>query len=82
VAAGARAGGGLAWRGRVAGGLVGNLTLRAFERSERIHDAMLARGFQGELRTLEAPVMGPRDWNCLVGWVTFLAMTGLIGFIF
>jgi cobalt/nickel transport system permease protein len=82
VAAGARGGGSVAWRGRVAGGLVGNLALRAFERSERIHDAMLARGFQGELRTLEAPVMTARDWNALVVWVTFLAMTALIGFIF
>jgi cobalt/nickel transport system permease protein len=82
VAAGARGGGSLAWRGRVAGGLVGNLTLRAFERSERIHDAMLARGFQGELKTLEVPVMTALDWNLLVGWVTFLAMTTLIGFVF
>lgn len=82
VAAGARGGGSLIWRGRVAGGLVGNLTLRAFERSERIHDAMVARGFQGELMTLAAPVMTQRDWNVLVGWVTFLAMTALIGFIF
>lgn len=82
VAAGVRGGGSLAWRGRVAGGLVGNLALRAFERSERIHDAMVARGFQGELRTLEAPVMSARDWNALVAWVTFLAMTALIGFVF
>jgi cobalt/nickel transport system permease protein len=82
VAAGGKAGGSLAWRGKVAGGLVGNLTLRAFERSERIHAAMEARGFQGELKTLEAPVMTDRDWNMLVGWVTFLAMTTLISFIF
>ena len=82
VAAGSKGGGSLAWRGKVAGGLVGNLTLRAFERSERIHDAMVARGFQGELKTLSAPVMTDRDWNLLVGWVTFLAMTALIGFIF
>jgi cobalt/nickel transport system permease protein len=82
VAAGTKAGGSLAWRGRVAGGLVGNLTLRAFERSERIHDAMVARGFKGELMTLDAPVMTNQDWNVLVGWVTFLAMTALIGFIF
>lgn len=82
VAAGTKGGGSLLWRGRVAGGLVGNLTLRAFERSERIHAAMVARGFQGELITLDAPVMTNHDWNALVGWVTFLAMTALIGFIF
>jgi cobalt/nickel transport system permease protein len=80
--AGRRPGGSLAWRGRVAGGMVGNLTLRAFERSERIHAAMVARGFQGEVRMLETPRAGDQDWNVLVGWVTFLAMTGLIGFVF
>jgi cobalt/nickel transport system permease protein len=80
--AGAKTGGGLAWRGQVAGGMVGNLTLRAFERSERIHSAMEARGFQGEMRMLATPHMHDRDWNALVGWVTFLAMTALIGFVF
>ena len=82
VAAGAKGGGSLAWRGKVAGGMAGNLALRAFERSERIYDAMVARGFQGELKTLSAPVMTARDWNCLVGWMAFLAVTALLGFIF
>jgi cobalt/nickel transport system permease protein len=62
--------------------MVGNLTLRAFERSERIHAAMTARGFQGEMRMLETPRASEQDWNVLVGWVTFLAMVGLIGFVF
>ncbi len=82
-AAGAgRTGGGLIWRGKVAGGLVGNLALRAFERSERVYNAMLARGFQGELKTLTPPALTDTDRNTLVGWVTFLAMVGLMGFIF
>jgi cobalt/nickel transport system permease protein len=70
------------WRGRVAGGMVGNLALRAFERSERIYDAMLARGFQGEMKTLTPPVMTEADRYALAGWVTFLAMTALIGLVF
>ena len=77
-----KAGGSLAWRGRVAGGMVGNLTLRAFERSERIHDAMLARGYQGEMKTLSAPVMTDSDRSLMVGWVTLLAMIVMIGFVF
>lgn len=77
-----RSGGGLMWRGQVAGGMVGNLALRAFERSERIYNAMLARGFQGELKTLAPPVMTEADRYALAGWVTFLAMTALIGFVF
>jgi cobalt/nickel transport system permease protein len=80
--AGRKPGGSLAWRGRVAGGLVGNLTLRAFERSERIHAAMVARGFQGEMRVLETPRANDRDWNVLVGWVTFVAMVVMVGFVF
>jgi cobalt/nickel transport system permease protein len=77
-----RSGGGVWWRGRVAGGMVGNLALRAFERSERIYDAMLARGFQGEMKTLTPPVMTEADRYALAGWVTFLAMTALIGLVF
>ncbi len=79
---GGRSGGGLIWRGRTAGGLVGNLALRAFERSERIFDAMVARGFQGEIKTLASPPLTDTDRNVLVGWVTYLAMLLLVGFIF
>jgi cobalt/nickel transport system permease protein len=34
-------------------GLIGMLFLRSFERGERIHAAMLARGWDGTARTLE-----------------------------
>jgi cobalt/nickel transport system permease protein len=37
----------------LAGGLIGLLFLRAFERAERVHGAMIARGWQGTLRSLE-----------------------------
>jgi cobalt/nickel transport system permease protein len=77
-----KSGGSLAWRGKVAGGMIGNLTLRAFERSERIYNAMLARGYQGELKTLTPPVMSATDRYTLVGWITFLAMVSLSGFVF
>jgi cobalt/nickel transport system permease protein len=33
--------------------LLGRLFLRSFERAERVHDAMLARGWDGTLRTLD-----------------------------
>ncbi len=77
-----RSGGSLLWRGRVAGGMVGNLALRAFERSERIYEAMAARGFQGEIKTLTPPALTDADRNALVGWVTYLALLALIGFLF
>jgi cobalt/nickel transport system permease protein len=52
-----RGGGSLRWRAGVTGAMVGSLFLRSYERSERIHAAMLARGFQGQLRhqALERP---------------------------
>ena len=34
-------------------GLIGRLFLRAFERGERVHNAMLARGWDGAIRTLD-----------------------------
>jgi energy-coupling factor transporter transmembrane protein EcfT len=38
---------------KLAVGLVGMLIVRSFERAERVHAAMLARGFNGDLRTLD-----------------------------
>jgi cobalt/nickel transport system permease protein len=49
---GNRSGGSLLWRTRVTGNMVGTLFLRSYERSERVYDAMRARGFDGELRFL------------------------------
>ncbi len=47
-----RAGGSILWRGQVTGGMAGNLFLRSLERGERIHAAMIARGYDGEVRSL------------------------------
>jgi cobalt/nickel transport system permease protein len=33
--------------------LIGVLFVRAFERGERVHDAMIARGWDGTIRTLD-----------------------------
>jgi cobalt/nickel transport system permease protein len=41
----------LSWR--LLGGLIGMLFLRTFERAERVHGAMLARGWTGVIRSLE-----------------------------
>ncbi|MBN8635809.1 MAG: cobalt ECF transporter T component CbiQ [Anaerolineae bacterium] len=52
---GGGSGGSLLWRARIAGGMVGNLFLRSYERSERIHAAMLARGYAGQARRQSPP---------------------------
>ncbi|WP_422927200.1 energy-coupling factor transporter transmembrane component T family protein [Singulisphaera sp. PoT] len=41
-------------------GLIGILFLRSFERGERVHAAMLSRGWDGTIRTLDGPNGPPR----------------------
>ncbi len=57
-----RSGGDIFWRARIAGNMVGQLFLRSYERSDRIYNAMLARGYQGHLRTLNRHTMYLHDW--------------------
>lgn len=45
-----RTGGSFGWRAQVTGGMAGALLLRTLERSERIYQAMQARGYDGEVR--------------------------------
>jgi cobalt/nickel transport system permease protein len=71
-----RSGGGIGWRAKVLGGMVGSLFLRSFERSERVYSAMLARGYDGRLRsTIQQRVAG-RDWALLL--VVAVSLTGLV----
>lgn len=53
-------GGGIVWRAQVAGGMIGNLFLRSYERSERVYLAMLARGYDGRLRRESPPPLTRR----------------------
>lgn len=75
-------GGSLRWRARVAGGMVGSLFLRSFERSERVYAAMLSRGYDGRLRGFAPP---PLDWRS-AGWaalpVLLMAVTVVLAFVF
>lgn len=66
-------GGSLLWRARVAGGMVGQLFLRSYERSERVYNAMLARGYRGQLLTMNPHVMTRRDWLAAAMAVALLA---------
>jgi cobalt/nickel transport system permease protein len=54
-------GGGLLWRARTLGNMIGTLFLRSYERAERVYQAMLARGFDGEMRTLSELRFGRMD---------------------
>jgi cobalt/nickel transport system permease protein len=72
AAPGQRSGGSVGWRANVTGNMVGQLFLRSYERSDRIYNAMLARGYTGQIRTLHAHTLTRRDW--LVGAVVVVLL--------
>ena len=72
AADGSKAGGSTAWRARVLGNMVGSLFLRSFERSERIHAAMQARGYDGTIRFADERTLVRADWLLLTGALTLL----------
>jgi cobalt/nickel transport system permease protein len=74
-----KSGGSLGWRARTAGGMAGNLFLRAFERSDRIYVAMLSRGYDGEVRTLPLPAFSRLNWLPLTAGLFFLGLLLIFG---
>lgn len=75
-----KTGGSVLWRARIAGGMAGNLFLRAFERSDRIYMAMLARGYDGEVRATPLTPLRPLDWVILI--VSLAVFVLLLAFAF
>ena len=55
-------GGNISFRARVAGSMAGQLFLRSYERSDRVYNAMVARGYRGELMTIYPHEMKRADW--------------------
>lgn len=72
AAAGQRSGGNVLWRARVAGNMAGQLFLRSYERSDRIYNAMLSRGYKGELMTIHTLNIGRRD--LFLGLLAFISL--------
>lgn len=56
---GRRVGGTIPWRARTTGGMAGNLIIRSFDRGDRIYAAMVARGYDGEIRAFPLPPIPP-----------------------
>jgi len=76
------AGGSVAWRARVTGGMVGNLFIRGYDRSERVYQAMLARGYDGDIRTFALRPLAVSEYAALAGAVVVLALMGMLGVLF
>ena len=60
------------WRARVTGNMAGQLFLRSYDRSDRIYNAMLARGYAGEMLTMNPHNMCTSDWVAVVGSMIIL----------
>lgn len=77
-----KTGGSIAWRAQVTGGMAGSLFLRALERSDHIYNAMLSRGYNGEVFTLDLPGLRPAQWFALFGGLGLLLALLMISFLF
>lgn len=73
----ARAGGARGFRQiRPLGRILGHFFLRTYDRSERIYQAMLARGFDGRFRALAPPCWGWPETASLIGFALLLGLLG------
>ena len=73
-----RGGGTLAWRARVTGGMAGSLFLRSLGRGERVYAAMLARGYDGEVRAFPRPPVPVTQGVVLGVLVALLALLEIL----
>ena len=60
------------------GTMVGQLLLRSVERARRVHNAMLARGFNGALPAATPRPLRTADWLYLIGWTAVIALLRFI----
>ncbi|MEK6753950.1 MAG: cobalt ECF transporter T component CbiQ [Chloroflexota bacterium] len=77
--AGNRSGGGVLWRAKVAGNMAGQLFLRSYERSDRIYNAMLSRGYSGHLYTLNPHEMKPGDYYVTAFAIAVIFIVQVLG---
>jgi len=76
---GLKSGRSLWWRASVAGSMVGQLFNRSLARSDRVYQAMLARGYEGELLTMNPHHMIASDWQALALAFLLIAALQVIG---
>jgi cobalt/nickel transport system permease protein len=62
------------WQRLVIGNMIGSLFIRTYERGERVHQAMLSRGYRGVPMTVEAPRSRHRDRFALTLTILFAVL--------
>lgn len=59
---------------KVFASVVGHMLLRTLDRAQRVHRAMLSRGFDGEIRVLRPLRIAPIDVGFTLGWWAIFAI--------
>lgn len=74
-------GGSKRWQWRAIGHSVGTLFLHSYERGDRVYSAMVARGYDGNIRTMGMRRIGGADIVFVVISMIYLLTAGLISWI-
>ena len=70
------------WQIRTIGNMIGTLFIRSYERGERIYAAMMARGFDGQTRTLNHLNFKQTDVYVGISFSLFLILASLINLLY
>jgi cobalt/nickel transport system permease protein len=70
------------WQIRTIGNMIGTLFIRSYERGERVYAAMLARGFDGQIRTLNQLNFRQTDAYFGISFSLVLILTSLINLLY
>jgi cobalt/nickel transport system permease protein len=76
IAEGRKVGQSIIFDARTTGRMIGSLFLRSFERSERIYQAMIARGYAGQIRQFMPPPIPRADW--VIAGLAIMVGVGLL----
>jgi len=74
-------GGSRLWQIKTIGNMAGTLFIRSYERGERVYDAMLARGFDGQSRTLRHLSFGLPDLLFGLSFGSVVILTCIFNFL-
>ncbi|MBA7649348.1 Nickel transport protein NikQ [subsurface metagenome] len=70
------------WQLRTIGNMTGTLFIRSYERGERVYAAMLARGFDGQSRTLDRLNFRQADAYFGIGFSLILILTSVANLLY
>jgi len=65
------------WQLKTMGNMIGTLFVRSYERGERVYSAMLARGYNGQTKTLRNLKMDTVDFTFGITLGIMLVLSGI-----